>query len=96
MKHSKKFNLQVVDISNHLEEDGGWISAAGEEEDEFADCCQIKPEKEKNGRKQIEASKSQIKATPAGSSPTSAKVLTQISTYEKSLTMNQVSWVSVF
>ena len=94
IKHPKKFNFQVEDISNQLEEDGGWISAAGEEEEEFADCCQTKPEKEKLGKSQIKASKSQIKANPTRS--TSAKVLTQISFYEKSLTMNQVSWVSVF
>ena len=86
IKHSKKSNFQVFDKSGDLEEDG-WISAVGEEDDEFGGS-QIKPETKKVefGRSQIKTPKSQIKAdaTPATSSPTSNKVLTQIYIYEKS------------
>ena len=85
-KTFQELNFQVFNKSDDLEEDG-WISAVGEEDDEFGGSCQMKPKskKEELGRGQFKAPKSQFKAdaTPASSSPTSNKVLTQIYIYEK-------------
>ena len=84
-KTFQELNFQVFDKSDDLEEDG-WISAVGEEDEEFGGS-QIKPKtkKEEFGGSQIKAPKNQIKAdaTPASSSPTSNKVLPQIYIYEK-------------
>ena len=84
-KTFQELNFQVFNKSDDLEEDG-WISAVGEEDEEFGGS-QIKPKtkKEEFGGSQIKAPKNQIKAdaTPASSSPTSNKVLPQIYIYEK-------------
>ena len=81
----QELNFQVFNKSDDLEEDG-WISAVGEEDEEFGGS-QIKPKtkKEEFGGSQIKAPKNPIKAdaTPASSSPTSNKVLPQIYIYEK-------------
>ena len=79
-KTFQELNFQVFNKSDDLEEDG-WISAVGEEDEEFGGG-QVKPKtkKEEFGRSQVKAPKSQIKADA-----TSNKVLPQIYIYQKSL-----------
>ena len=87
-KTFQELNFQVFNKSDDLEEDG-WISAVGEEDEEFGGG-QVKPKtkKEEFERSQIQAPKIQIKADA-----------TQIYIYEKSLiflffhNMIQVGWV---